>query len=297
MATITKSKSASQISWPFKLGLAAIFFVVCYLDRLSKNHVPDLMRQGKFGPIFFEPHDNAGFILQTLSQSSAFARVVFVCSLYGFLFFGYFLIQTLLPEKLPKLRVGMTLFFAAISGNCYDRAFFGTVNDFICYYISDRTVYFNVADIFMWIGFGLTLISLYQNDKEIWHPNSKRKKFLVDSAYQYRWAMQASIIAFSSAFILVLFSYTFILNSPGGHAWNGVAYLMSAGALVGLFSAIVFFVGVVYSHRSVGPLVAFERYVDSLLKGEKTQFTLRKGDEHQDYLERVAKKLKDRLET
>ena len=244
----------------------------------------------------WSPSNNAGFILQTLSQSSVFARIVFVCSLYGFLFFGFFLVQSLLPALLARLRIGLTLFFAAITGNCFDRAFDGAVNDFICLDIGSRTFFFNFADTFMWVGMALTLISLYQSDREIWHPNSKRKKYLIDAAYQYRLAFQAATIAFSSTFILILFSFTYIINSPGTQSINGFAYLMSAGALGALFSVIIFFVGVLYSHKSAGPIFAFERYVDALLKGEKANFSLRKADQHQEYLERLAVKLKKRFE-
>ena len=252
----------------------------------------EIIQWHSIGPLYFEAHSNPGFILQSLSGVSSLARVVFVSSLYGFLFFGFFLLQSILPPALPKLRIGITLFFAAITGNCYDRAIQGAVTDFICFNFGNRVVYFNVADVFMWIGLGFILVTMYQADHLIWHPNSKRKKYLVDQKFQYKWAFQTALIALSSTLILILFSYSYLMHGPMAAAnANGWVYLMSAGILGVLFSIFIFYAGVLFSHRSAGPMYAFERYVEALLNGEDENFTLRKTDDHQ-HLMVMAEKLK-----
>ena len=278
-----------------KWSLFAAFVFSFGFDRLSKACVDQITQWPALGPLFFQAHSNPGFILQSMSDTSSLARVVFVSSLYGFLFFGFFLLHAILPAALPKLRVGITLFFSAITGNCYDRAFNGAVSDFICFRFSERVVYFNLADVVMWVGLGLILTSLYQSDRVIWHPNSKRKKYLVDQVFQYKWAVQTSLIALSSTLILILFSYSYLMHGPmAGQSGNGMVYLLSAGSLGVLFSAVIFYAGVLFSHRSAGPLYAFERYVEGLLNGESQEFTLRKTDDHQNLI-LVAEKLKNNL--
>ncbi len=279
-----------------------VFFLICVflacvgIDQLSKNYFFEtILHLGSIGPFFFESHFNSGFVLQTLSHASVMSRVVFISSLYVFIFFGFFFLQSLLAEPLPALRIGLTLFFASITGNAFDRAFKGAVSDFVCLKIGNRLFYFNFADVIMWIGFAMILHSLYFAEHAIWHPNSKRKKYLVNTRYQFKWAFQSSLVTLSGTLILILFAYSFMVYGPVKlQAVDGYAFLFSASALGFLFSTIVFYAGVIISHRSAGPLYAFERFVEKLLQGEDASLTLRKTDEHQHLLV-LASRLKEKL--
>ena len=277
-----------------KLKLFAIFLLSFGLDQVTKSLAVESWPS--LGPIFFQVHTNSGFILQSLTNVSSLARVVFISSLYGFLFFGFFLLQSFLSEKLISLRVGLTLFFSAVTGNGFDRAFHGAVTDFICFNFGSNIIYFNVADIIMWVGLALIVVSAYRDQDQIWHPRTKRKQYLIDQSLQYKRAFQTSLIAFSSSLILILFSYSFALNTSSFAAQdsNKTIYLFSAALLGILFSAITFYSGVFFSHRSAGPLYAFERYVEALLNGENQTFELRKTDDHQ-HLMIIAEKLKNNL--
>ena len=280
-----------------KIFQAELFIFAFAIDRVTKSHIDWFHSWNHSGPFSFEKYLNAGFILQSFSDHSAFARIVFVSSLYGFLFFGFFLIQYMLPAPLKLLRVGLTLFFASITGNCFDRAMDGAVTDFIGFTTATQTVYFNFADVFMWIGLGCVLYSIFKSDAQIWHPNSKRKKFIINLRYQFRSAFQTSLVAFSATLIVILFSFTYLMNVANGIASTDAhAFLLSAGSLGLLFSLVTFFASVVFSHRSAGPLYAFERYVDALLRGENVKFSLRKNDDHQDLLQ-LAEKLKIQFES
>ena len=61
------------------------------------------------------------------------------------------------------------------------------------------------------------------------------------------------------------------------------------------FSLIVFLVGLVISHKTAGPLYAFELYVEDLLKGNMRKLSLREGDNYK-HLEKVADDLKKHFE-
>ena len=273
-----------------------LFALAFGIDRMSKAFVEGFIAMNSAGPFTFILHQNPGFILQTFENVSPLSRIVFVSSLYGFLFFGYFLVQWLVPESLKLLRASITVFFAAVTGNGYDRATVGAVSDFIQISFPGRIFYFNFADVFMWIGVAGILVALFKSSDVLWPHQSKRKSLLINFRYQSRAAAVIALIAFSTTLILNLFSYTFLKSvEVSGAPSHAFAHFLSATALGLLFSTITFFVGVLLSHRSAGPLYAFEKYVDSLLRGENAKFSLRQKDEHQ-HLIQLADRLKTHFE-
>ena len=281
----------------FKTLLFLAFFVPLGMDQMSKSHLDSFLLFRQWGPIHFESHLNSGFILESLSQISSLARIVFVSSLYGFLFFGFFLLQSALPHTLKPLKVGITLFFSAITGNSLDRVMNGAVLDFICIPMGSRQFYFNFADVTMWIGTALIFYNFARSESLIWHPNSKRKSYLVNYRYQFKWAFQTALIAMSSTLILILFSYTFMthISSVARAPNSGSAYLICAGLLGAAFSILTFLSGVMFSHRSAGPIYAFEKHVEALLRGEQSTFRLRENDEHQNLVE-LSEKLNEMIQ-
>jgi len=262
-------------------------------DRLTKASVGFFTELGPVGPFRFAGHFNPGFILQTFSDASPMARIVFVCSLYGFLFFAYFFLEWFLPKEEAGMKASVTVFFGAITGNAWDRAFSGAVSDFIEFRLGDQLVYFNFADVFMWAGVAGIFIFLVRVSRNARRVRSKRNTFMVDGSYQLRSAFLTALIAFSMMLILSLFGFTYI-RSLGVSDSRALAFLLAGSALGLVFTAIAFLAGVVISHRSAGPLYAFERFVEALLRGERPKFRLRKHDEHRHLIE-VAKKLSEQI--
>lgn len=56
------------------------------------------------------------------------------------------------------------------------------------------------------------------------------------------------------------------------------------------FCALLFFVGLILSHRSAGPIYAFENFLEDLMKGKYRKLKLRAGDEFT-HLEEVAENI------
>jgi signal peptidase II len=270
-----------------------MFAIAFGIDRFTKLSLERFVSMKSFGPFTFEAHRNAGFILQSFEGASAWSRIVFVASLYGFLFFSYFFLEWLLPASVKRLRLAITLFAAAITGNFYDRAFEGSVLDFVTVNFASQSFYFNFADVFMWVGLAGVLMEIFKEGDRIWHPRDKRKQWLIDGAYQLRSAIQSGLVALSLTLILTLFTYTYLASSTHSDLALPCLYCMSALGL--LFTIVSFVFSVLISHRSAGPLFAFEKYVESLLRGESTKFSLREKDEHQKLI-LLARKLKTRLE-
>ena len=71
-------------------------------------------------------------------------------------------------------------------------------------------------------------------------------------------------------------------------------YIMIFLIILMLILITVFLLGLIISHRSSGPLYAFEHYVDNLLKGEDYELNLREGDNYKHLVE-LARKLRKHL--
>jgi len=70
-----------------------------------------------------------------------------------------------------------------------------------------------------------------------------------------------------------------------------MSYIIVFISLSLTFTLLAFLTGMVLSHKTVGPLYAFELYVEDLLKGEDRIFVLREGD-HYKHLEKIANDLR-----
>ncbi len=71
-----------------------------------------------------------------------------------------------------------------------------------------------------------------------------------------------------------------------------IGYVISYLAISLVFNLVVFVAGIILSNKSAGPLYAFEKYVESLLSGDRKEFKLREGDNYQHLID-VAHNLKD----
>jgi signal peptidase II len=74
------------------------------------------------------------------------------------------------------------------------------------------------------------------------------------------------------------------------------AFVVTTLLLSTSFLGALFFVGLVQSHRIIGPIYAFERFVEDLLQGKARKLKLRNGDEFKQ-LEKMAEDLESRIGT
>ncbi len=276
--------------------LTALCGFLIFLDQWAKHNVEWFITFNQYlgttGFFNFQKFYNAGFILHSLNEISSLTRVVFVCTLFGFIFFSYFLLHSILNPTLTRLKIGITLFFTAIASNTIDRVLNGAVTDFICVTLFSNKYIFNFADVYMWVGFGIVLYSIFKDQSKIWTPNSKRKKHFINTVYQSKWAFKLVLVTLSCSVVLILFSYTFIRHYTQQLSREDGAIFLASSIIISLIlSAFTFYAGVLFSHKSAGPLYSFEKYVDGLLKGENKNFVLRSGDEHKHLVE-LAEKLR-----
>ncbi|MFT6070655.1 MAG: signal peptidase II [Bacteriovoracaceae bacterium] len=238
---------------------------------------------------------NEGVIFGLYGDLSKALRIITLCSIFGFLFFLYLILLYLLPAQLKQLKYGLSLLMGGIFGNVLDRTLWGKSIDFIPFHLADIHLVFNFADVFQWIGAAIIIYKVIKKEKVIWYPDNQRGRYLINPKEQILFSIKFSSIAFCSSLLLGIFSFTFFrttLTDWGFRQYNQVlaSFAISYICLSLAFTLLVFIAGLIISHKSSGPLYAFELYVEDLLKGERRKLVLRDGDNYR-HLEQVADQL------
>lgn len=274
-------------------------------DQASKNWAWT-MTEHWVGPIHFVLVNNDGAMLGMFSKLPAFLRIVtlstsgfFILSLYAFL-------QFMVPVKVMRLRLGLSLLVGGILGNVLDRTYYGYVLDFISMKIGNyHTPIWNVADMIQWVGYALLIYSLFKDGKLLWPDQDYRNKFWINKRFQLKYAFIFIGTGVLVSLVCMVFSYTYFkialkeLGVYESHEEYTRAFLYSFGILVLAFSIVLFSVAKFISHRIAGPVYAFERFLSAALDGkgldeEKKALQLRAGDDFK-HLEKLAEKIKARL--
>lgn len=240
-------------------------------------------------------HFNQGFIMGVYADLPDSMRVVALGAFAGFIFFFYMFLMFVIPYSAKVLKFGLSFLVGGIFGNVVDKIIYGGTIDFIPFHWNDFYVVFNVADILQWIGVLLILWIVFRKDKLIWFPDSTRQNYLINPKDQFRVALNYTAVAFSTSVMLGIFSFAFfrtVLSTQEIAEENlMLSYFYTYLILTLLFCAMSFLTGIIISHRSAGPLYAFEQYLDHLMEGRDRKLNLRDKD-HYKHLEQVADKLR-----
>lgn len=269
----------------------ACFILVIVIDQLSKQ----------WGLSSDSLHFNEGIAFGLYKDSPLLLRIITLCSMFGFLFFIYMVLNYLLSSKLIVLKFGMGFMAGGIAGNVIDKMVRGKTIDFIPLPLpTEQTIIFNIADVFQWVGVILIAWKILTADKEIWFPDNQRGKYLVHPREQIKFSLKFGAIAFCVSLLLGIFCFTFMrttLVTAGSKSVDEMMAMFSIAyiSLTLTFSLIVFLVGLIISHKTAGPLYAFELYVEDLLNGNMRTLSLREGDNYK-HLEKVADDLKQHFE-
>ena len=267
-----------------------IFLSVILIDQLSKY----------FGRGLETLHYNEGVIFGLYSDIPSALRIIALTSVSGFIFFLYTVLIYLLSPRLKVLKYGISLFVGGIFGNVIDRTIIGKSIDFIpINFVSGLELTFNMADVFQWVGAGIIVYKIIKKEKIIWHPENQRGQFLLYTGEQLKFSSKLTAIVVSCSLIFGIFSFTYFrtllveLNLLNQKYF--LTYLLAYTFLSLSFALIVFLCGIVLSHRTVGPIYAFESFLDDLISGvDREEFALREGDNFK-HLESVANKIHEHL--
>jgi signal peptidase II len=246
-------------------------------------------------------HYNPGAILGTFSHLPPVLRIVSLSTGGAFLIFIYAAIQYLLPSRSIHLRTGMSLLLGGILGNVTDRIVIGEVVDFILLGSREMaTPAFNMADAIQWIGYLLVVFGLIKDGSLFWPDINARKTLWVNPSFQLKYCLTITAIGFCFAVVNGVFAYTF-LKVTIDDLVVGPARMMEDRFLIPFmqvysvitigFMFTLFVLGRILSHRTAGPIYAFEKYVKDLLDGKERKLRLRNGDEFRPNLEGLASQL------
>ncbi|MGE4132640.1 MAG: signal peptidase II [Bdellovibrionales bacterium] len=252
-----------------------------------------------YGPAGFMLHLNPGVIFGTFANLPPILRVVSLSTAGAFLTFIYAAIQYLLPTRSLHIRCGMSMLLGGILGNVTDRIITGKVVDFV--YLkagSLNTAVFNVADAVQWIGYGFLVYGLLKDGPKLWPDQNARKKLWVNPGFQMKYTLKMVGLSFLFSIVNGVFAYTFLkvtideLSGREAEQRFLTPFVITYGVMTVGFMFTMFILGRILSHRTAGPIHAFENYIRDLFEGRDRKLKLRKGDEFRPNLEDLADQIK-----
>lgn len=236
-------------------------------------------------------HRNYGVFLGFLSNTTTLFRIVTLSTFSVFLIFIYSVLIYLLPKSLFFLKITLSFLVAGILGNVVDRLTRSFTVDFIPVNIGNFHASYNIADIALWCSTFYFIYAIFKHENKIWHPDNSRNTYLVNPKEQLRLAFKFFLISFFTSTFLGVFCLSFLQSLrylKGNQLYEfSIIYIL----LAILFSISTFLIGIIISHKSAGPLYAFELHVEKLLTGKDEKLILRDGDNYK-HLEIVAEKLR-----
>jgi signal peptidase II len=279
------------------------FAITWGLDRITKIMSLGLIDPQAYGTLNFIIHRNYGAMLGLFSQLPPLLRVVSLSTGGAFLIFIFLILQFLMSEKMASLRMGMSILIGGILGNVADRIYWGYVVDFITFRTTKfSTPVFNVADALQWVGYILIIYALIKEGEKLWPKANLRKSYWVNPKFQIRYCVILLLFGVGFAIIAGTYSYAFLKVTIVDLVGNQILvekkflipFLLTFLAVSATFIIILFYVGLVLSHRAAGPLYAFEKFLEDLMVGKNRSLHLRAGDEFT-HLESLADKLTERF--
>lgn len=280
----------------------SLVLVTWGLDQVTKGWASANLRDLRFfGPLGLVLHHNPGAILGTFSHLPPILRVVSLSTGGAFLIFIYGAIQYLLPSRSMPLRTGMSLLLGGILGNVTDRILAGAVVDFIVLGSpSLATPAFNVADAIQWVGYILVVYGLIRDGSLFWPDVNARRTVWINPRFQLKYCL--TIVAMGACFSIIagVFTFTFLKITIDDLVIGPVKmteqrflvpFLQTYAVITVGFMVSLFVLGRILSHRTAGPVYAFENYLRDLMRGNDRKFRVRQSDEFK-HLEELADQLR-----
>lgn len=289
--------------WYINLGLVFGLWAVDFFSKIAaRTYIHGLKF---YGPLGFIVHYNPGAMLGTFSTLPPVLRIVSLSTGGAFLCFIYLALQHLIPQNAMRLRVGMSILLGGILGNVTDRILRGSVTDFILFgNMHHTTPAFNFADSVQWIGYALIVYSLIKDGQLFWPEYNIRRRIWVNPTFQIRFITMLLAMGLGFVAISGVFFYTYLKVSidslvvgviPAVEHRFVVPFFITFAIISCGFLLVLFMVGRIVSHRTAGPLYAFEKFLTDLLEGKDRELKLREADDFQ-HLEELAKKLREHFQ-
>ena len=159
---------------------------------------------------------------------------------------------------------------------------------------------FNLADVFQWVGYLFIVYSIIFLSHELFPDKNARKTVWILPKYQTKYVFILLLLGFCFSLISGVFAFTYLkitlediattFGTPLEKDYM-VPFYVAFLSICFSFLLGLFIVGRYLSHRTAGPVYAFEKFVDDLIEGKDRKLTLRAGDEMM-HLEALSEKLR-----
>jgi signal peptidase II len=303
--TVSKSKPQLYVS-----GRDILIWVVAPLlfttlsDHLTQHLAAGMDQAAFLGLIGFVPDRIHTYFLGTVSGIPSTLVNTIAVSVACFLSFVFLVLQWAVTTRSLLVRLGLSLFLGAVLGHCATRLAHGHVLSFIAFgSASLHTPTFNLGDLYLLLGTAMVVAGSWRETGTIWPYRDVRSSFTfwVNPRFQLRHCMTLVLAGLAYATVLGGFGIFFFkgsLEAAGVPAELSlkltIGWMLTTLILAVSFLTVLFFVGLVQSHRIIGPLYAFERFLEDVFKGKSRKLKLRAGDEFRQ-LETLAEELDTRL--
>lgn len=284
----------------------ATLLLTIIVDQITKQ-LSLQMKETWIGPIHLILVFNEGAMLGLFAKLPAILRIVTLSTSGFFILSLYAFFQYIIPIRMMKMRIGLSLLVGGIIGNVLDRTINGHVIDFIGFKMSNfHSPVWNIADMIQWVGYALVIYSLFTEGQLLWPDQDTRKRFWVNKNFQLRYASIFMTAGLLISTICMVFSYTYLKISLVESGMQNMAtvnqytesFLYSFVILNLTFAITLFLFARVASQKIAGPVYAFERFLSEALDNQMSEdikaLKLRAGDEFR-HLEQLAEKIKLRL--
>lgn len=263
------------------------------LDRLFKNWAETLQESFSISFLKFDLVYNHGIMMGWLSHLPDHVKTTILATMGAVILSFYILILAVAPIHSKWLRMGLSLLAGGIVGNVTDRLIGYAVIDFLSFHLGSRmTPFYNLADLFQWLGYAFIAYGIYQDSVHWWPTQDFRNKTLIKPGFQLRLGLLLGMMNFMVGFVFIVFGFAFFKEDSNS---SFISYYFICGFIVLLFLSLTGFItGIILSHRVAGPIYALEKYLNDTLDGTTRDFKLRKNDEFKE-LEEICTKLNSKI--
>jgi uncharacterized membrane protein len=162
---------------------------------------------------------------------------------------------------------------------------------------------FNLADAVVLVGAIFIAVAIFREADALWYARNQRQGSWIEPGFQRGFGVSLVLLGFAHFFVIALYSFVFLKVYVAGAAANPLGpdrvirdYLFGLCVIEGAALALTFAGSVLFSHRLIGPLLAFAQFVERRKKAGISSplppFRVRKSDYFKSILETIA----DRLE-
>ncbi len=253
------------------------------------------------------PFGNHGIFGGYLANLDPWVIRIFFSVLFGFLALGIALTMYFLrPKKAPMLKAGLLIYVSGIFGNVWDRMTTGSVVDYVEIRLPGLSgMAFNFADAVVFMGAIFIAVAIFREAEELWYAKNQRQGYWVEPEFQRSFAFLFTLLGFAHFFVIALYSFVFLkVYITGGGSPQPLGpesvirdYLFGLCVIEGFALALTFAGSVFFSHRLVGPLIAFAQFVERRKKGGISSplppFKARRADYFKKILESIAERLEN----